>query len=164
MECQVFVGFQMESLEGEARCVFHSAPPAKHSTHLRTPHAGTAYEKRMRAAKVRQSIATVRAGTEDYAQRADIASRLRRQGGGGQNASEGGGDSGDALGGVKRTFNQLTPLDAEGRAVAGYGGAEADGFQRGAAGREGGGLHPQLLQKVFGGSEGSQHIPKPRRQ
>lgn len=123
----------------------------------------TALDKRMRAAKMRQQIASVRAETAEYTQRADMAARLARQAGDAEGA---GGGSGAAaappVGGAKRGFNQLTPLDAEGRPVAAYaapGAGTADGFDRGAAAKTGGRLAPELLGAVFGGK-----APKKARQ
>jgi len=111
----------------------------------------------MRAAKVRTQIAQVRSETEDYKSRADLAERLDRKGqmqaaAAATAAAAAGG--GGKVGGSKRGFNQLTPLNADGDAVAAYSGKGAgttDGFDRGAVRKEGGGkLTKDLLGKVFG--------------
>lgn len=138
-----------------------AALPALHlnSNHINSPIACAAFDKRMRAAKVRTQISQVRTETEDYKSRADLAERLGRKGQMQvQDATHAAAAAGSSaqVGGSKRGFNQLTPLNADGDAVAAYSGKGAgttDGFDRGAARKEGGGkLSKDLLEKVFGAS------------
>jgi len=124
----------------------------------------------MRAAKVRTQIAQVRSETEDYKSRADMAERLGRKGQlqptADATAGAAAAASGGKVGGSKRGFNQLTPLNADSDAVAAYSGKGAgttDGFDRGAARKEGGGkLSTELLGKVFGTSSAPSSSKKKR--
>ncbi len=154
----------MDSFEGENWCVVPSQRclPSASASRLRTCCA--AFDKRMRAAKVRTQIAQVRSETEDYKGRVDLAERLDRKGQ--MAAAVEASAAPGKVGGSKRGFNQLTPLNADGEAVAAYSGKGAgttDGFDRGAARKEGGGkLAKDLLQKVFGADGGSSSSKKKR--
>ena len=155
-------GFKWNHLKEKIGSSLHLVDSERSQPHSSPPCA--AFDKRMRAAKMRTQIAQVRSETDEYKQRVDLAERLTRKGRmeAAANVATGSGK----VGGFKRGFNQLTPLNADGVAVAAYGATGAgtsDGFDRGSAHKQGGGrLGKELLQQVFGGEGSTSSTPGKR--